>query len=719
MKATRILIWSVVLMLTLSFVSQAQESEPVREITSQRTGLDLIFAIDCSGSLKSNDPDRTGLGMVKTFIDTIHAEDIRIGYVAYNDRIQASLELVSIENQEDREILKQSMDSIVYSRDTDMGLGLSYAYHQMPDEAGRKRVIVLISDGETDLKGRDGRTTEQSNAELMQCVRQCQKENIQIYTIAFGTYDGSRTDLERMAEDTGAESYSAETPEKLIEVLYGIFKNVLSCKIQPYSSGVYADGQQSVHCILDEPYLDEIAVILISSGNVGETSILYGEKQIHAVNLNHYAVGKIGYGEVRDDIKELTVQTTTSAGQSLQVYVISYRSLTPVLAFRQPIYKNKDIPYQVYFRKKDGEIIRDMDFYGRFQWELKADREEGTGEEEGGEKVKEGVDGGAVDGEKKKGVDGGAVDGDKKKGVDGGAVDGEKAKEGMSLANGVMEGTVNFRESGTYFLNGILKDGLGSYPFQLEAVVENRLPLGSVPEIRCTVLSEAEKLCLNEYFDDEDGDVLTYEVTGSEDGLKLSLEGDRLFLKPERSGNYAPVIQVKDGEAVTEYELSVIVVPLWREYWWALLLLVLAAALVIGKLAHRPVPEVEKLEIENRKNRFAGKLDAYFTAQPETEEEIPPLSFEMYRVKDNQVSLGSLMREYPDACDRLGLDEITLTADEDRRMILYHTSGASVMIGNSILCKRIRYSVSFGDVIYITSEDKVYDLEIHYIAVIQ
>ena len=124
MKATRILIWSVVLMLTLSFVSQAQESEPVREITSQRTGLDLIFAIDCSGSLKSNDPDRTGLGMVKTFIDTIHAEDIRIGYVAYNDRIQASLELVSIENQEDREILKQSMDSIVYSRDTDMGLGL-------------------------------------------------------------------------------------------------------------------------------------------------------------------------------------------------------------------------------------------------------------------------------------------------------------------------------------------------------------------------------------------------------------------------------------------------------------------------------------------------------------------------------------------------------------------------------------------------------------------
>ena len=687
MKITRIYIWSLILILIFSSISYAQESEPVTEITSEKTGLDLVFAIDCSGSLKTNDPDRIGLGMVKAFIDTIHAEDIRIGYVAYNDSIQASLELASIENQEDREILKQSMDSIVYSRDTDMGLGLSYAYHQMPDESGRKRVIVLISDGETDLEGRDGRTTEQSNAELMQCVRQCQKENIQIYTIAFGDYDGSKADLEKIAEDTGAESYCAGTPEKLIEVLYGIFKNVLSYKIQPYSSGVYADGQQSIHCILDEPYLDEIAVILISSGKVGGTKLLYGEKEIEATNLNHYAVGKITYGDVRDDIKELTVQTATSAGQSLQVYVISYRSLTPVLAFQQPIRKNQEIPYQVYFMKKDGEIIRDENFYGRFWWELEMSREAGEDEKKAsGRDIPEGMAAGS---------------------------------RGIALTNGVMEGTVSFQQSGTYYLRGTLTDGLGSYPSRLETVVENRPPLGSIPEIKCTVLSREKELSFHEFFYDEDGDELTYEVIGLHDGLKLSLDGDRLFLKPERSGNYTPMIQVKDGEAITEYEMSVIVVPLWREYWWALLLLILAAILVIGKFLRKPVPEVEKLEIETRKNRFAGKLDAYFTAQPETEEEIPPLSFEMYRVKDNQISLGSLMREYPDACGRLGLDEITLTADEDRRMILYHTSGASVMIGNSILCKGIRYSVSFGDVIYITSEDKVYDLEIHYIAVIQ
>ena len=78
-----------------------------------------------------------------------------------------------------------------------------------------------------------------------------------------------------------------------------------------------------------------------------------------------------------------------------------------------------------------------------------------------------------------------------------------------------------------------------------------------------------------------------------------------------------------------------------------------------------------------------------------------------------------LLEEYPEAVSALELNEIYLVADADRRMVLYHTSKSSVMLGNSIACKQIQYSVSFGDVIYITSLDGSYELEIHYIAVIQ
>ena len=136
-------------------------------------------------------------------------------------------------------------------------------------------------------------------------------------------------------------------------------------------------------------------------------------------------------------------------------------------------------------------------------------------------------------------------------------------------------------------------------------------------------------------------------------------------------------------------------------------------------MTHKPKPELEQLEEKTKENHFCGKLDAYFTVQPETEEEIPPLSFQLYKVKDNKLTLGNLLEEYPKIVELLELNSIYLVADVDRNIILYHMSGSSVMIGNSIACKQIQYSVSFGDVIYITSLDGSYELEIHYIAVIQ
>ena len=77
------------------------------------------------------------------------------------------------------------------------------------------------------------------------------------------------------------------------------------------------------------------------------------------------------------------------------------------------------------------------------------------------------------------------------------------------------------------------------------------------------------------------------------------------------------------------------------------------------------------------------------------------------------------MKEFPEASESLGLDRIFLIADEERRMILYHSSDSVIMLGSSIVCKKIQYSVSFGDIISITAPEGDYDLEIHYISMIQ
>lgn len=670
-KRAAFILLCIILYLVPSKALHAQEQE------SRGDGLDITFVIDCSGSMKANDPKGMGMQMVKAFIDTVHAEEIRVGYVAYNDAIVSSCPPVPISEQEKREELKSFITEIPYAGDTDIGLGMMYAYRMMPKEEGRRRVIVLISDGESDLDGSTGRTLEQSDQDLSTCVRQCRDEEVPVYTIAFGTYDGDTKTLKDISGDTGAESYSAENPEKLIEVLYGIFDNNLSYKIQQFSSGIYAGGEQEIRCILDEMYLDEMDILLISSGDIGETVLEYGDKQIPVTGLSHYGVGKIGSKDLDPSIKELTVRTSTAAGQNLRIFVISYRSLVPVLNIETSVSKNADIAYQVYLKDKNGEIIEDREYYRRFHWELECPEA-------------------------------------KKDGVFTEVSSGEVEDE-------ILKGVIRIGKSGTYKVQGKLSDNFGSYSFDMPVTVTNTPPVGSLPDTSCTVLSREISYDLDQYFTDQDKDVLHYYIEEAEDRrAEVRLDQNSLSIVPESSGLQQMTLLVSDGEDTFAYPFQVRILPLWQAYWWVIAL-ALAAAWVIWKLLHRPKPKPELDQIAEAKagNQFAGRMDAYVIQQPEDAEEIPPLTFPMHKIKDVRVCIGDLMREYPELSDALELDQVFLIADENRKMVLYHSSSSTIMIGSAIICRQIQYHVCFGDIVYITSPDGLYELEIHYIAMFQ
>lgn len=74
MKRIGILLCCIVLCLLFP------EKVHAEEIVSEKEPVDIIFVIDCSGSMKTNDVSRMGLSMVQAFVDTVQAEDIRIGY---------------------------------------------------------------------------------------------------------------------------------------------------------------------------------------------------------------------------------------------------------------------------------------------------------------------------------------------------------------------------------------------------------------------------------------------------------------------------------------------------------------------------------------------------------------------------------------------------------------------------------------------------------------
>ncbi len=671
--------WKILIILInyLIFILTGCMNAFAQEYISEKEGVDVIFVMDYSGSMKTNDPRDIAQNMVKAFIDSVHSADIRIGFVAYNDRLLSATSPLPVGSSEERQALKVLIDAAAYSGNTDIGLGLRYAYDLVTQEKGRKKVIVLISDGESDLKGSGtGRLLEDSEQDVEYTAGRCAEEHIPIYTIAFGKYDGSEVTLKELSGRTGAAMYPVEKPETLIEVLYGIFPDNMDYSIQKMTDGVYASGVQNILLKLDEAYLDELDVLMISPQTIGAVDILYGGERLQAVNLNNYAVAKIT--EIKPDIKALTLQTETARNQELSIYLIGYRNLTPVLSAPAFVAKRTPLKYEVYFKDKNNRVIADEAFYKGFDCEL--------------------------------------------------SISGPEGKEAASAAldteirEGVICGGIMLEHSGEYSIEGRLEDDIGAAVFENVSVqVTNRLPSGALPEgEHHTVLSGDKEYLLDVYFSDPDGDPLTYSVKGGEAGIvKAQISDNVLTVTPVKSGYQTISLLISDGEETFEYSYGIMITPLWKAWQPVFVLLGLAMAGILWKLLHKPKPLLEQLAEEKINNRFCGKLDLYVTGQPEEGEEIPPLSFQMYKVKDSRVTLGDLLRKYPEMSDALGLENIHLIADEDRRMVLYHMSEALVMLGNSIVCRQIQYSVSFGDIIYIASQDGVWELEVHYIAMIQ
>lgn len=662
---------SILLMTPITIKAHAEE------YVSEKNGLDVIFVMDYSGSMKANDSEHIAQAMVKAFIDTVHSADIRIGFVSYNDRILSSASPVPVQTAEQRERLKQLIDGVGYSGNTDIGLGLRYAEELLGQEDQRKKAIVLISDGESDLKGSEtGRSLQNSEMDIEYALNQCREQNIPIYTIAFGTYDGDVQNLSKLSEQTGAQNYAVQAPENLIEILYGIFTTNMNYSIQEITTGIYSQGIQNIRVRLDGAYLDELDVLMISPQSIGSTAVLYGGRQIEPVNLNNYAVAKIT--DVDSHVNELTIQTETLKDQELNMYLISYRDLTPVLNVVPTVEKNSPLSYEVYFKDKNNTIVSDEKFYDNFDCQLSLTRND--------------------------------------------TQTAELQVLPVAVRDGVIAGETVLDESGVYYMTGRLDDSMGSCIFGPVAVEScNGKPVGGLPEQELfAVFGKEKKYVLDEYFKDPNGDSLTY-ILPESDGpcVAAEISDGVLSVKARKSGGQVLQLLISDGEDELLYLWNIAVPPFWRTYWWAVLLLCGAAAAALWKIFHKPKPELQQIAERKEGNRFAGKLDAYVTVQPEDTEEIVPLTFPMYKIRDSRVCLGSLMKEYPDLSDHLGLENVFLIADEERRMILYHSTSSTVMLGGTIVCRQLQYSVQFGDVLYITSPDGTYELELHYIAVIQ
>lgn len=631
----------------------------------------LVFVVDHSGSMNNRDSQNMISNTLNAFIDTMQGEAAQIGYVAYNDRIVISQAPVPVKSKEQRVKLKEAIIGAQNKGETDIGLGLQEACQMLEGCPGRK-MIVLLSDGKTDLdQSNTGRTKEDSDTDVSDVIQKCKKEEIPIATIAFGEeYEADSKELREIAAQTEGKNYYLQEPDELFGLLCDLFYSGPAYSVYEAGNSIYDAGSQKISWEVRE-YGEELTVLLLSDKEIKTAESTFGTIQTEAETIGTYRIAKLYDAE-----GTVQISFDTEQKQKIAVYVIGRRSITPVVEWREDLNKKSPLEFGISFEDKNGNVVKGQT-YDAAVWQADFINQQ-TGEVVKAEMVKDEESG--------------------------------------------LKGKVCFQSSGEYELY------LGSWENIQDLYVVsginilNMLPGStSSKEIELLTVSQQRAVALNEYFTDTDGDELSFELQDiPTDLVKAKIEGNILLVDPGSRGRGEIRILISDGEGSLVGSIPVRVKSLPEAYWQILLAFLCIVVFCIIKILGRRkktvlIPESAD---EKKEGLFTGKINAYFTLLPEGTEEIPPLTFALHPIREKKIALADLFSDYPELVDLLALDDIYLFPAENRKIILYQNSDSAVMIGNSIVCRKMQYMVSYGNVIYITSKDGTCELEVHYISTI-
>lgn len=152
--------------------------EPTRTTSDER---DIVLVLDVSGSMSGTPITETKKASAN-FIDTILDEDASIGIVTYDD----SSNMLS-DFSVDKNALTDAVSNIYDGGGTNIEAGLAEAHAMLNTSGAKKKIIVLMSDGEPN-EGKEGDA-------LIAYADEIKNDDIVIYTLGFfeslGSYKSS------------------------------------------------------------------------------------------------------------------------------------------------------------------------------------------------------------------------------------------------------------------------------------------------------------------------------------------------------------------------------------------------------------------------------------------------------------------------------------------------------------------------------------------------
>jgi len=231
MSAGKILLLLRWVVLACFIVALARPQRVESETTVKASGIDIVVALDLSGSMESEDFKWKGQAVNRLFIakDTLkkfieRRSGDRIGLVAFAGRAYIAAPMTL-----DHDFLLQNLERLnlhTIEDGTAIGSALSAAINRLRDLVSKSKIVILMTDGQNNA----GKIPPLTAAEAAQAL------GVKVYTIGVGTHgtapwphlnafgqkvyvqvpvDIDEETLKAIAKKTGGEYYRADSTDTL------------------------------------------------------------------------------------------------------------------------------------------------------------------------------------------------------------------------------------------------------------------------------------------------------------------------------------------------------------------------------------------------------------------------------------------------------------------------------------------------------------------------
>ena len=234
--------------------------------------VDVVFLVDSSLSMKTNDPESMRTEAIDLFSDLCTLGSTKIGFVLFGSEINYSQEPIAIDTDADRAKIKETTAALgnYVKGATDTGRAALYAVDMLTSDAytGNGKFIIFLSDGKTYTgQNKEGRTDEDSKADLNSAIIKARNSGIPIYTIGFdASGEVDEAELQYISSSTYADkTYLTKTTGELSKILSEIYVHHTGAENNNIISYVSDGGNKDVTFAITDSSVVEANLVIMHS----------------------------------------------------------------------------------------------------------------------------------------------------------------------------------------------------------------------------------------------------------------------------------------------------------------------------------------------------------------------------------------------------------------------------------------------------------------------